>query len=218
MQSAPPEIDVPANPSPIGRRVHVIGNSSSGKSTLAARLAKALDAKFVELDALNWLPGWVGLNETDPDELERRFRHATRGDAWVVAGSYAGYSQRSFWARLETVIWLDLPMRVLLKRVFIRSWRRARSRELLWGTNVEGFWQHFMVWRKEKSLIYWIVTQHARKRRQMLSWMADPRWAHVRFVRLVSAGEADGFADAVEAVLSACATACPGAAAGAAVE
>ena len=98
-----------SRPSPIGRRVHVIGNTTSGKSTLAERLARALDADFVELDALNWLPGWVGLNETDPDELERRFQHATRGDAWVVAGSYSAYSQRVFWSRLETVIWLDLP-------------------------------------------------------------------------------------------------------------
>ena len=199
MQSVSPELAVPVDPVPIGRRVHVIGNSSSGKSTLAKRLAKALDADFVELDALNWLPGWVGLNETDPDELERRFRHATRGDAWVVAGSYSGFAQRWYWSRLETVIWLDLPMLVLLKRHLVRSWRRARSRELLWGTNVEGFWIHFLVWRKEKSLIYWIVTQHARKRRQMRAWMTDERWVHIRFVRLQSGREAEAFARSVEA-------------------
>ena len=203
MQPTPLEIDVPTERSPIGRRVHVIGNSSSGKSTLAERLANALDADFVELDALNWLPGWVGLNETDPDELEWRFRHATCGDAWVVAGSYSGYAQRSFWARLETVIWLDLPVLVLLKRHLFRSWRRARSRELLWGTNVEGFWKHFLFWRKEKSLIYWILTQHARKRRQMLSWMGDPRWSHIRFLRLVSVREVEAFARSVEAAVRA---------------
>ena len=198
MQSVEPEIDARVRPFPIGRRVHVIGNSCSGKSTLASRLAKALDADFVELDALNWLPGWVGLSETDPDELERRFSHATRGDAWVVAGSYSGCSQRSFWARLETVVWLDLPMSVLLKRHLVRSWQRARSRELLWGTNVEEFWQHFLVWRKERSLIYWIVTQHRRKRSQMLAWMADPCWSHIRFVRLKSGREAEACARSVE--------------------
>ncbi len=73
--------------SAIGTRIHVIGNSTSGKSTLGARLAEALDATFVELDAINWQPGWVGLNATDPDELERRIRGATRGERWVVAGS-----------------------------------------------------------------------------------------------------------------------------------
>ena len=70
---------------PIGQRIHVIGNSASGKSTLAASLAESLDAAFVELDALNWLPGWVGLNETNPDEFERRIREATMGERWVVA-------------------------------------------------------------------------------------------------------------------------------------
>ena len=44
--------------SPIGRRIHVTGNSGGGKTTLAARLAQVLNAPFVELDALNWQPGW----------------------------------------------------------------------------------------------------------------------------------------------------------------
>ncbi|MCC5885860.1 MAG: hypothetical protein JJT88_05420 [Gammaproteobacteria bacterium] len=64
----------------IGSRIHVIGNSNSGKSSLAARLASILDADFVDLDALNWLPDWVGLNQTDPDEFERRIETATAGD------------------------------------------------------------------------------------------------------------------------------------------
>ena len=186
-------------PSPTGRRVHVIGNSNSGKSTLAERLAGALDADFVELDALNWLPGWVGLNETDPEELERRFQHATRGEAWVVAGSYSAYSQRVFWPRLQTVIWLDLPLRVLLARFFRRSWRRWRRQELLWGTNVERFWVHFALWRGSESLLYWILFHHQRKRRDMLRWMLDPRWSHIRFVRLTSASEVESLARAVEA-------------------
>ena len=54
----------------IGRRIHVMGNSCSGKSTLGAELASALGVPFVELNALNWRPGWVGLNATDPQEFE----------------------------------------------------------------------------------------------------------------------------------------------------
>lgn len=182
----------------IGRRVHVIGNSNSGKSTLAQRLARALDADFVELDALNWLPGWVGLNETDPDELQRRIRDATRGDAWIVAGSYAGHCQRAFWPRLETIVWLDLPLRVLLARFFRRSWRRWRNREMLWGTNIERFWPQFALWRGSDSLLYWILFHHRRKRRDRLGNMQDPRWSHIRFVRLTSASEVDAFARTVE--------------------
>ena len=187
------------DPCAIGRRVQVVGPSNSGKSTLAERLARALHADFVELDALNWLPGWVGLHRTDPDELRRRFRNATRGDDWIVAGSYSAHSQPVFWSRLETVIWLDLPLRVILVRFFRRSWRRWRRQELLWGTNVERFWLHFAVWRSSDSLLYWILFQYHRKRRDILRWTQDPRWSHIRFVRLRSASEVERFARAMEA-------------------
>ena len=180
----------------IGRRIQVMGNSGSGKSTLAARLAEALDAPFVELDALNWLPGWVGLNQTDPDRFERRIRKATRGERWVVAGSYEKFSRRTLWPRLDSVVWLDLPLPLLVRRFLRRSWRRSRSGELVWGTNRERFRRHLLVWRDD-SLLGWIITQHARKRRNMLARVSDPRWAHIRFVRLSSPREVEAFAASV---------------------
>ncbi len=171
--------------SPIGRRIQILGNTGSGKSTLAARLAQVLDAAFVELDALNWEPGWVGVHDRDPQELERRFHAATRGERWVVAGSYMSHSQRCFWERLQTIVWLDLPMPLLLWRVLRRTWQRWRSKELLWGTNLERFWPQFMIWRND-SLLTWLVTGHARKRNHTLGLQTNPRWSHVRFVRLTS--------------------------------
>ncbi len=175
----------------VGDRIHVIGNSCSGKSTLAAQLAELLDLPLVELDALNWLPGWVGLNRHDPDELDRRIRDATGGDRWIVAGSYTDHSQRCFWGRLETLIWLDLPLRILVPRVLARSWRRSRAPEPTWGGNREHFWGHLAVWRGEDSLLWWIVTQHGRKRRQMLELPGVSRWGHVTLLRVRSVAEAD---------------------------
>ncbi|MXW16195.1 MAG: adenylate kinase [Gemmatimonadetes bacterium] len=177
----------------MGTRIHVTGNVASGKSTLARRLAEALEAPLVELDELNWLPDWVGLNETDPEEFERRIRRATGGERWVVAGSYGRFARRIIWPRVDTVVWLDLPMPVLAWRALRRSWRRWRTRELLWGTNVERFWPQLRVWRKDDSLLAWLITQHARKRRDMLERLDDPRWAHIRFVRLRSVREVEGY-------------------------
>ena len=184
------------DPFPIGRRIHVVGNSCSGKSVFSERLAAALQVPFVELDALNWQPGWVGLNETDPERFESLMAKATAGDAWVLAGSYMSFSQRVFWPRLETVIWLDLPMHLLVWRVLRRSWTRWRSKELLWGTNYERFWPQLMVWKREDSLVWWIVTQHGRKRRDMRLYMSEPRWRHIRFVRLGSSAAVEGFSRA----------------------
>lgn len=188
----------PSPPSPIGRRVCVIGNTSSGKSTLAARLARALDVPFVELDALNWEPNWRALNDSDPDEFRRRIREATAGDAWVVAGSYSEFARPIFWGRLHTVVWLDMPLPVVLYRVITRSWRRWRTKGLLWGTNYERFYVHLKLWSRD-SLLWWAVYSHWRKRREHAALMADPQWAHIRFVRLTSAREVEAFARAVEA-------------------
>ncbi len=190
-------------PSPIGQRISIMGNTGCGKSTLGQRLAEVLNVPFVELDALNWLPNWVGLSSTDPDEFRRRIAEATAGEGWVAAGSYSQHSEAVFWDRLETVVWLDLPLPLILWRVLSRSWRRSRSRELLWGTNYERFWPQLALWRKDESLVWWAVTQQRRKREEMLSRMADPRWAHIRFVRLTSAREVEAFRRAVAAACAA---------------
>ncbi|MDO9444367.1 MAG: hypothetical protein Q7K37_03555 [Dehalococcoidia bacterium] len=185
-------------PAPIGRRIHITGNTSAGKSTLGMRLASALDAPFVELDALNWLPGWVALDHTDPEAFRQRIADATAGDAWVVAGSYMNVSQGVFWDRLETVVWLDLPLSQILRRTVTRSWRRWRTKELLWGTNTESFAKHLRVWSQD-TLIWWAITQHQKKRRNLLAWQVDPRWSHIRFIRLRSSAEVEAFTRTVEA-------------------
>ncbi|MDE0220029.1 MAG: hypothetical protein OXJ90_12225 [Spirochaetaceae bacterium] len=182
--------------SPIGVRVQITGNSGSGKTTVAKLLAKALDADFVDLDALNWQPGWRALNDSDPAELERRFLAATVGERWVASGSYTRHCQRTFWPRLETIVWLDLPLRLCVWRIIRRTWQRWRTRELLWGTNYERLWPNFMVWRKD-SLLNWSVTQHRRKRSAMLAYQTEPRWSHIRFVRLTSPAEVGTFLAAV---------------------
>ena len=177
--------------STLGKRIHVMGNSCAGKTTLAQRIADTRGIPHVNLDALNWQPDWVGLNATDPEGFTDKLRDATAGDSWVVSGSYTGFSQTAFWHRLDTVIWLDLPMPVLLYRMLHRSWRRWRDRELLWGTNYESFWGQLAVWRGEDSLIWWIVTQHYRKRRAMLDCIANASWDHINFVRYRSARAAE---------------------------
>ena len=177
----------------LGRRIHVVGGAGAGKSTLAQRLATLLDVPFVELDALNWEAGWYGLHRNDPEELERRIREATSGDGWVVAGSYIRFAEAAFWDRVQTVIWLDMPMQLLLRRVVNRSWRRWRTRELLWGKNYESFWTQLAIWRPSRSLIGWVLTQTHWKRREMVATIADHRWARIRFLRLRSPAEVREF-------------------------
>jgi adenylate kinase family enzyme len=171
------------------RRIQVMGSSGSGKSTAGQRLAAGLGVPFGELDALFWLPGWV---ERDTDDFRTRVAAATEGDRWVVSGNYTGRLDGALWERAEIVAWLDLPLHVTMPRQVTRSWRRWRNHELLWGTNYERFWPQLAVW-DPNSLIGYSLRARPRFHRAMLDAMVDPRWAHVRFVRLTSQREVDRF-------------------------
>ncbi|MEE2834346.1 MAG: hypothetical protein VYD18_18460 [Candidatus Latescibacterota bacterium] len=88
---------------------------------------------------------------------------------------------------MHTVVWLDLSL--TLWRVVFRSWRRWRSKELLWGTNREKFWTHLMLWHTADPLLWWAWTTHEKKRCRIVASMANSQWAHLRFVRLTSVRE-----------------------------
>jgi adenylate kinase family enzyme len=57
--------------------VSVVGNSGSGKSTMAAALARRLGVPHVELDGLKDQPGWT---ELPRDEFAARVRTTIAGD------------------------------------------------------------------------------------------------------------------------------------------
>ncbi len=175
----------------IGRRIVVIGSTGSGKSMLAATLAERLDVPFVELDALFWQPDW---DESDDETFGAKVKAATAGDAWIVAGSYRRVSERVIWPRAETMIWLDYRLPLLLRRGIVRSWRRWRDHELLWGTNYEFFWGH--LYRRDSLLLFAIRTYRSNRRR-WLEMMDDPQWAHIDFVQLRSPAETERWLERV---------------------
>lgn len=172
----------------VGQRIVVVGSSSSGKSTLAGRLAERLRIPHVELDALYWGPAWTPV---DLETFRERVRQAVSAGAWVLDGNYLQHQQDVSWPVAETVVWLDVGLTTLLRRCIGRSWRRWRRDELLWGTNRERFLTHLKLWSVEESLIAYIVWTHRKRRRELEGCMADPRWAHLQFVRLRSAADAE---------------------------
>ena len=112
------------------RRINVVGLSGSGKSSVTRPAADLLSVPFIELDALHWiLPEW----QMPPlDEFRASVDAATLGGGWVVAGNY-GKVRDIVWTRADTVVWLDLPLLITIWRVAVRTIRRVRRREMLWG-------------------------------------------------------------------------------------
>lgn len=177
-----------------GNRIIVVGSSNAGKSTLGERLAQRLGVPFIELDGLHWEPGWV---EAEPEVFRQRVRHAIEPQSWVMAGNYRRQQQDVSWPVADTIVWLDLKMWTVLSRCARRTWQRWRAQEVLYGgENRENVRDHLMIWNTDKSLFAHIVATHRERRRLLEADARDPRWAHLTFIRLRSADEAEHWLDA----------------------
>ena len=163
------------------RRVSVVGNAGSGKSTLGRALAARLGVPHVELDGIYHQPGWTPLAE---EELVRRVGEAAAGDGWVIDGNYTAV-RPLIWARADTVVWLDPPRRTVMRRIIWRTVRRVISRAELWNGNKEP-WQNLVRRDPEASVIAWAWHKHAVYRERYAAAARDPAWAHLRFVRVTS--------------------------------
>jgi adenylate kinase family enzyme len=175
------------------QRVSVVGTSGSGKSTLGKALAARIGAGFLELDSVFHQPGWVPLPDED---FRRRVSEAVAADRWVIDGNYSSKVRDLIWARADTVVWLDLPKRTVMRRIIWRTLGRAARRKELWNGNRER-WRNFFSLDKEESVIAWAWQTHAATRAKYTAAMADPANVELRFVRLKKPAEVRRFLSSV---------------------
>lgn len=172
------------------KRVSIVGNSGSGKTHLAQRLAALMAAPHVELDALYHRPDW---QPAPPDEFMRVVAGVANQPTWVIDGNYRAVTMNGpVWQRADTVVWLDLPRSSVMRQVTLRTCARALGRRALWNGNRERL-RDVLSWDPDRSIVRWAWTQHAAYRERYTACMASPAFAHLRFVRLCSGREADSW-------------------------
>lgn len=140
---------------------------------------------LVELDALHWGPNW---SAPSAEEFRARVEQALSSPGWVADGSYHGKLGDSVLERADFIVWLDLPFRTVMRRVWSRTLRRIRDREELWGGNRETWRDAFF---SRDSLFVWVVKTHRSRRRRYLE-----RLSRYEFVHLRSQQEADAWLEA----------------------
>jgi adenylate kinase family enzyme len=169
------------------RRVNVKGTSGSGKSTFSMELARRLDVPYVELDALHHGPNWA---EPTPEEFRNRVRPHVEAGGWVIDGNYDSKLGDLVIGAADTIVWLDLPLRTKLRRLWRRTMDRIRDDVELWSGNRQTWKGAF--WGRD-SLFAWTLRTHVRHK---LTW--PRRLPQERLVRLRSPAEARRWLEAQE--------------------
>lgn len=160
------------------RRINVRGAPGVGKSTFSAALAQRLELPYVELDALHHGPNW---SEPTIKEFRARVRTAmeTASEGWVIDGNYDSKLGDTVVTAADTLVWLDLPLRITFPRVWRRTMHRIRNEVELWNGNHETWRDQFA---SRETIFLQTIRAHRRHRRE---WPSKFRH-HPRFVRLRS--------------------------------
>jgi adenylate kinase family enzyme len=146
-------------------RFVIVGSTGSGKTTLARELSRMVGAPHIELDALNWSPGWTA---APTDVFRTKVTEAVSAERWVVEGNY--HAVRDLvWPRADCIVWLDYSLALVLKRLLVRTARRIVTGESCCNGNRESL---RMALSKD-SILLWALQTYQRRRREFPPLLAE---------------------------------------------
>ncbi len=88
-------------------RIAIIGNGGGGKSTLAKVVAAAKDLPLLEVDHVQFAPGWERVEPLEVGKICDRF---AEGDKWIIDGFGPWESIIHRFDLADTIIFADFPL------------------------------------------------------------------------------------------------------------
>ena len=107
---------------------------------------------MIELDALRFDSRWQQLPES---EFRAKVDATTAAAQWIADGNYASVRD-VLWRRVDTVVWLEFGLIIVLRRLMSRTFKRVVTREDLGGGRRESVTR--LVSRR--SVLLWAIRSH----------------------------------------------------------
>jgi adenylate kinase family enzyme len=156
----------------------VVGTAGGGKTTMAIAVAERLGLPHLELDRVRYGSAW---REVPDDQFLGSVTAWADRDEWVIDGNYS-LVRDLLWARANVVVWIDLSLIVVLRRLLARTVGRLISREDLGNGNRERIGRVF----GRRSILLWAIRSHGPLREEYERKCAAIRDSGVEVVRLRS--------------------------------
>lgn len=121
------------------KRILIIGNAGSGKTTFAKKLSEKLNLPLVHLDKIFWCGKWHHISK---DEFDKKLQEELIKAEWIMDGNF----NRTIPHRLEycdTVFYFDLPIITCLWGSTMRVLKNyGKTRDDMGGYCPEYFDKH----------------------------------------------------------------------------
>jgi len=167
-------------------RIHILGASGAGTSTLAAALSERRGYAQIDTDQYFWEPRDPPFQRAREVGVRQRLLGEALGahPRWVLAGSLCGWGD-IFIPRFELVIFLRLPPEIRMARLKERERHRYGADAL-----APGGWRHeayeaFIRWAEQ----YDTADESIRSLRLHERWLANLACAQIRLEGALSIDE-----------------------------
>ena len=111
----------------------------------------------------------------------------------VADGNYK-VVRDDLWNKADTLVWLDLPFRIVFWRVLKRTIRRIWTGEKLWNSNVERMSALFGWY----GMPIWVLRTYWRRKNEYPVLIAKPEYNHLKVVHLRTVIETEEWLDGLK--------------------
>ncbi|WP_042202616.1 AAA family ATPase [Paenibacillus camerounensis] len=148
------------------RRIHIMGASGSGTSTLGQALAGRLPHRHLDSDDYFWEHKYTKQRDII-ERLSRITYDLDQHEPWILSGAVCGWGDglRSYF---DLVIFLWIPPELRLERLRAREYERYGTESLPGGSRYEDV-QAFLEW----ASLYDTAGPEVRSRKLHEAWMLE---------------------------------------------